>query len=97
MAVAATAAAERAARGIVLAGGKVTHFDRVEWTIMPDPATKLSALQRGEIDHAVAVDRRHAAVQLGAARPVLYATHSQAARPCLARVCDQVSHGERCG
>ena len=31
-------------------GGKVVNFDRVEWTIMPDPATKLAALQRGEID-----------------------------------------------
>ncbi|MCC6719275.1 MAG: ABC transporter substrate-binding protein [Acetobacteraceae bacterium] len=32
------------------AGGKVTHFDRVEWTTMPDPSTSLAALQRGEID-----------------------------------------------
>ncbi len=32
------------------AGGKVVHFDRVEWTTMPDPATSLAALQRGEID-----------------------------------------------
>lgn len=31
-------------------GGKVAHFDRVEWKIMPDPATKAAALQRGEID-----------------------------------------------
>lgn len=31
-------------------GGKVMHFDRVEWTIMPDPATGLAALQTGEID-----------------------------------------------
>ena len=32
------------------AGGKVVHFDRVEWTTMPDPATASAALQRGEID-----------------------------------------------
>ena len=32
------------------AGGKVTHFDRVEWTIMPDPATATAAIQRGEVD-----------------------------------------------
>jgi len=32
------------------AGGLVAHFDRVEWTIMPDPATAAAALQRGEID-----------------------------------------------
>ena len=31
-------------------GGKVAHFDRVEWTIIPDPATASAALQRGEID-----------------------------------------------
>jgi len=32
------------------AGGKVTHFDRVEWLIMPDAATASAALQAGEID-----------------------------------------------
>ncbi len=32
------------------AGGKVVHFDRVEWQIMPDPASASGALQRGEID-----------------------------------------------
>ena len=32
------------------AGGLVAHFDRVEWTIMPDPSTAAAALQRGEID-----------------------------------------------
>ena len=31
-------------------GGKVVHFDRVEWTTMPDPSTASAALQRGEID-----------------------------------------------
>ena len=32
------------------AGGKVAHFDRVEWTIQPDPATAAAALQKGETD-----------------------------------------------
>ncbi len=32
------------------AGGKVAHFDRIEWTIMPDSATAAAALQAGEID-----------------------------------------------
>lgn len=31
-------------------GGKVAHFDRVEWKILPDPATSAAALQRGEVD-----------------------------------------------
>ena len=31
-------------------GGKVVHFDRVEWVVQPDPATAASALQRGEVD-----------------------------------------------
>lgn len=33
-----------------LAGGKVVHFDRVEWMVMPDPATAGAALQAGEVD-----------------------------------------------
>lgn len=39
--------AEPPSRG---AGGKVAHFRRVEWHIMPDPATAAAALQRGEVD-----------------------------------------------
>ncbi len=31
-------------------GGKVAYFDRIEWKIMPDPATASAALQRGEVD-----------------------------------------------
>ena len=31
-------------------GGKVAHFDRIEWQIIPDPATAASALRNGEID-----------------------------------------------
>lgn len=33
-----------------LAGGRVVKVDRVEWIIMPDPATAAAALQTGEID-----------------------------------------------
>lgn len=32
------------------AGGKVVHFDRVEWKIIPDTATAAAALQAGEVD-----------------------------------------------
>ena len=31
-------------------GGKVAHFDRVEWKVVPDSATAAAALQRGEVD-----------------------------------------------
>jgi peptide/nickel transport system substrate-binding protein len=34
----------------LLAGPKVAHFDRVEWTIITDAATSAAALQSGEID-----------------------------------------------
>ena len=33
-----------------LSGGKVVHFDRVEWIIQPDPATQAASLQTGEVD-----------------------------------------------
>ena len=32
------------------AGPKVAHLDRVEWHILPDPATAAAALQSGEVD-----------------------------------------------
>jgi peptide/nickel transport system substrate-binding protein len=32
------------------AGPKIVQFDRVEWHVMPDPATKAAALQAGEMD-----------------------------------------------
>ncbi|WP_428531397.1 ABC transporter substrate-binding protein [Rhodopila sp.] len=32
------------------AGPKLVHFDRVEWHVIPDPATKANALQSGEVD-----------------------------------------------
>jgi peptide/nickel transport system substrate-binding protein len=31
-------------------GGKVVHFDRVEWLVQKDPATAAAALQTGEVD-----------------------------------------------
>ena len=31
-------------------GGKVAHFDRVEWRIIPDSSTALAALQSNEVD-----------------------------------------------
>lgn len=31
-------------------GGKVAHFERIEWTIIPDPATASAALQNNEVD-----------------------------------------------
>src|SRR5258708_38118800 len=34
----------------MLAGPKIANFDRVEWQVMPDPATAAAALQRGEVD-----------------------------------------------
>jgi peptide/nickel transport system substrate-binding protein len=33
-----------------MSGGKVINFDRIEWIVMPDPATASAALQNGEID-----------------------------------------------
>jgi peptide/nickel transport system substrate-binding protein len=32
------------------AGGKIAYFDRIEWHVMPDPATAAAALQAGEVD-----------------------------------------------
>ncbi|HEX2655905.1 MAG TPA: ABC transporter substrate-binding protein [Xanthobacteraceae bacterium] len=32
------------------AGAKVAHIDRIEWVIIPDPATAAAALQAGEVD-----------------------------------------------
>ena len=40
----------RTARPSFTAGPKVVHFDRVEWHVQPDPATKAAAMQAGEMD-----------------------------------------------
>ncbi len=31
-------------------GGKIVNFDRLEWQVMPDPATAAAAIQAGEVD-----------------------------------------------
>jgi len=33
-----------------LAGGKIAHFPRVVWNILPDPSTAAASLQKGEVD-----------------------------------------------
>jgi peptide/nickel transport system substrate-binding protein len=33
-----------------ISGGKRVNFDRVEWIVMPDPATAAAAIQTGEVD-----------------------------------------------
>jgi peptide/nickel transport system substrate-binding protein len=33
-----------------LSGPKIVNFDRVEWVVMPDPATAAAALENGEVD-----------------------------------------------
>ncbi|MBD9596922.1 ABC transporter substrate-binding protein [Ensifer sp. ENS05] len=37
-------------------GGKVAHFDRIEWKIIPDVATATAALANGEVDMVEYVD-----------------------------------------
>lgn len=32
------------------AGPKIVHFDQVQWTVIPEPATAAAAMQRGEAD-----------------------------------------------
>jgi peptide/nickel transport system substrate-binding protein len=32
------------------AGGKVAHFERIEWIVQPDPGTAAAALRTGEVD-----------------------------------------------
>ncbi len=60
-----------------LAGGKRMMVDRVEWNIMPDPATASSALQNGEVDwwenaltDLVPLLRRNRNIQLDIADPL---------------------------
>jgi peptide/nickel transport system substrate-binding protein len=40
----------RAEKADWLSGGKVMHFDRIEWRVIPDAATAAGALQSGEVD-----------------------------------------------
>ena len=57
-------------------GGKMAHFDRIEWKIIPDTATAAAALQSGEIDwyeHCQAdllpILRRNPDIAFGQANP----------------------------
>lgn len=40
----------RAEKAQWTSGGKVAHFDRIEWHIIPDAATAIAAIQAGEVD-----------------------------------------------
>jgi peptide/nickel transport system substrate-binding protein len=60
-------------------GGKVVHFDRVEWKIIPDAATAAAALQSGEVDwyeqvqpDLVPLLRRNADIAFAASNPQGY-------------------------
>ncbi|MSP02837.1 MAG: ABC transporter substrate-binding protein [Acetobacteraceae bacterium] len=62
-----------------MVGGKVAHFDRIEWRIIPDSATAAAALQSGEVDwyeqvqpDLVALLRRHSGIQMGLHNPTGY-------------------------
>jgi peptide/nickel transport system substrate-binding protein len=71
-------------------GGKVAHFDRVEWRAMPEQATAAAALRAGEIDWYEQVQpdlvpslRAHPEIRIGSANPsgfngVLRFNHLQA-------------------
>ena len=58
------------------AGGKVAHFDRIEWKVIPDSATAAAALQAGEIDwyeqvqaDLVPLLRKNPDITIGSANP----------------------------
>ncbi|MGE0224204.1 MAG: ABC transporter substrate-binding protein [Acetobacteraceae bacterium] len=58
------------------AGGKVAHFDRMEWPTIPEPATAAAALISGEVDWYEQVQpdlipqlRRNADITIGSANP----------------------------
>jgi peptide/nickel transport system substrate-binding protein len=60
-------------------GGKVAHFDRVEWQIIPDPTTATAALQAGEVDWYEVVEpdlvpllRRNTNIRLAPQNPTGY-------------------------
>lgn len=40
----------RQEKPVMWSGGKMAYFDRVEWSMIPDPATAAAALQTGEVD-----------------------------------------------
>ncbi len=60
-------------------GGKVAHFDRIEWRVIPDSGTASAALQSGEIDWYEMVEpdlvpllRRNADIQIASHNPTGY-------------------------
>ncbi len=62
-----------------MTGGKVAHFDRVEWRVIPDSGTAAAALQSGEVDwyeqvepDLVALLRRNANITIGSHNPTGY-------------------------
>jgi len=62
-----------------MVGGKVAHFDRVEWRVIPDSATAAAALQSGEVDwyehvqpDLVPLLRRNPEIAFGLANPTGY-------------------------
>lgn len=62
-----------------MVGGKVAHFERIEWRVIPDSATAAAALQSGEVDwyeqvqpDLVALLKKNPAIQLGYHNPTGY-------------------------
>ena len=62
-----------------MVGGKVAHFERIEWKVIPDSATAAAALQNGEVDwyeqvqpDLVPLLKKSASVQLGYHNPTGY-------------------------
>src|SRR5215471_17014444 len=58
------------------AGGKVAKVDRVEWIVLPDPFTKSSAIQSGEVDIINAVPNDQIPILEKAPGIVLHRTSS---------------------
>lgn len=62
-----------------MSGGKVAHFDRIEWRVIPDSATAAAALQRGEVDwyeqvqpDLVPLLKKNPAIEIGFHNPTGY-------------------------
>ena len=80
------------------AGPKVVHFDRVEWHVQPDPATKAAAMQAGEMDWWENPHGRPAAA--AEARPSItrrgHRSHRHAVSCCGRTICIRRSTSRRC-
>src|SRR6195952_4090530 len=62
-----------------MSGGKVAHFDRIEWRVIPDSATAAAALQSGEVDwyeqvqpDLVPLLKKNPAIEIGFHNPTGY-------------------------